>query len=239
MLFAVFLRKFSILSLYLVVIEGIFTPPLDNWPVCRADFFKPPTVLETQNVMRVELAMQSLNALMQNLERSPQWRATAGLRQVLAIWPQLVGEAVAQHSRPIKVYRGVLQVAVSSAAWAQTLTFERSRILHKLHQKLPATKTEIQEIRFAPAQWQRETQQSQPTLNTLLTEHPSWADLPKRQPNLSPKTAHDAFQQWADRKRTQLASQSQCPRCHSPCPTQELKRWSVCAICITHQWQAD
>jgi predicted nucleic acid-binding Zn ribbon protein len=181
--------------------------------------------------------MQSLNALMKNLERSPQWRANSGLRQVLALWPQLVGEAVAQHSRPTKVYRGVLQVSVSSAAWAQTLTFERPLILKKLHAKLPTTKTEITDMRFAPAQWQRESQQPYSTDVAPLHAHPSWAGLPLRRSPLLPKTADAAFQQWANRRRSQLASQSQCPRCQSPCPTQELQRWSVCAICVTHQWR--
>lgn len=181
--------------------------------------------------------MQSLQALMTTLERSPQWQATSVLRHVLAVWPQLVGQAVAQHSQPTKISRGVLLVAVSSAAWAQTLTFERSHILQKLHQKVPAAKPEIRDIRFAAAQWQRLTQRSQPLLNSSLAEHPSWAALPPRQSKQSPPTATSAFQQWAERKRHQLSSQSRCPYCQCPCPTQELQRWSVCAICMTHQWR--
>jgi predicted nucleic acid-binding Zn ribbon protein len=179
--------------------------------------------------------MQSLTTLMKTLERSPQWRANAGLRQVLAIWPQLVGDAVAQHSRPTKVYRGVLQVSVSSAAWAQTLTFERLRILQKLHAALPLLQTEIKDLRFAMAQWQRETHQAPRTATLSLSDHPSWANVAQRRSRQVPQTADGAFQQWADRKRRQLASQSQCPQCQSPCPTQELARWSVCAICFTHQ----
>ncbi|HEY9890101.1 MAG TPA: DUF721 domain-containing protein [Candidatus Obscuribacterales bacterium] len=182
--------------------------------------------------------MQSLQALMNNLERSPQWQATSNLRQVLALWPQLVGESVAQHSQPIKIYRHVLQVSVSSAAWAQTLTFERSRILQKLHTQLPATQAEIHDLRFAAAEWQPVQVRSRPG-STNLQEHPSWAALPQRATPLSPTpTASSAFQQWATRRRTQLANQSQCPRCQAPCPTQELRRWSVCAICMTHQWYA-
>ncbi|MDB9525914.1 DUF721 domain-containing protein [Oscillatoria sp. CS-180] len=181
--------------------------------------------------------MQPLQALMKNLERSPQWRASSGLRQILAVWPQLVGEAVAQHSQPIKIYRSALQVSVSSAAWSQTLTFERLRILQKLHQRLPNLKTEIRDMRFSTAKWQQVTQRSQPISQQMLTEHPSWGGACKkslRQP--SPQTAKAAFQQWAIQKRNQLASQSRCPRCHCPCPTQELQRWSVCAICVSHQW---
>ena len=182
--------------------------------------------------------MQSLNALMKTLERSPQWQANSRLRQILAIWSQLVGDAVTQHSRPTKVYRGVLQVAVSSAAWAQTLTFERSHILQKLHQKLPKTQAEIRDIQFATAQWHRESQRSHPTPNISLAEHPSWAALPSSQPDLQPKTASTAFHQWAERKRTQLSGQSLCPQCRCPCPTQELQRWSVCAICVVQRWQS-
>ena len=180
--------------------------------------------------------MQSIQALMNNLERSPQWQASSGLRQVLAIWPQLVGNAVAQHSQPTKVYREVLQVSVSSAAWAQTLTFERTRILQKLHQKLPSLETKIRDLRFATAEWRRLTQRSHPLTVNSLAHHPSWAALNLDASPLPPATANGAFQKWAERKQAQLANQSQCPCCHSPCPSQELQRWRVCAICQAHQW---
>lgn len=180
--------------------------------------------------------MQSIQTLMQTLERSPQWQANASLRRVLAVWPQLVGDAVAQHSRPTKIHRRVLQVSVSSAAWSQTLTFERSRILQKLHESLPETQTTIQDLRFAAANWPRTSQRSTPTRRPTLAEHPSWAAFPQARATRCSPTTRDAFQQWADLKRTQLASQSLCPRCGSPCPSQEVKRWGVCAICIAHQW---
>ena len=180
--------------------------------------------------------MQSIQILMTTLERSPQWQANAGLRRVLARWPQLVGEAVAQHSRPTKIHRRVLQVAVSSAAWSQTLTFERSRILQNLHESLPETQSTIRDMRFAAGNWHEMTQRSQPTATTPLHHHPSWAASQALPTASSPQSANSAFQQWAVRKQAQLASQGQCPRCQSPCPTQEVKRWGVCAICIAHQW---
>jgi predicted nucleic acid-binding Zn ribbon protein len=180
--------------------------------------------------------MQSLQALMKQLERSPEWQSSAPLRQVLAAWPEVVGAAVAQHSQPLKVQRGVLQVAVSSAAWAQTLTFERIRILQKLHQRVPAIASDIQEMRFATAQWQRTKSQPKGVNFPSLRGHPSWAPpLPTPFATL-PTTAAGAFQQWSKRVQSQLATQSTCPRCQRPCPTSELHRWSVCAICATHQW---
>jgi predicted nucleic acid-binding Zn ribbon protein len=181
--------------------------------------------------------MQSLSSLMQQLEgSSPQWRSSAHLRQVLAVWPQVVGAAVAQHSQPLKIQRGVLQVTVSSAAWAQTLTFERLRILQKLHQRVPATKSEIQDLRFATAQWQRHNSQPTRVDSNLLSGHPSWVKSTRPPSQPLPTTAAAAFQQWSQRLQSQLATQSCCPRCQRPCPTAELQRWSVCAICATHQW---
>lgn len=180
--------------------------------------------------------MQSIHTLMQTLESSPQWQANASLRRLLALWPQLVGDAVAQHSRPTKIYRRALQVSVSSAAWSQTLTFERSRILQKLHAALPETQNTIQDLRFATADWNRLAQRSHPDHVPTLMQHPSWAAGPPRSLTSNPRSATSAFQQWADRKRVQLANQSQCPRCQSPCPTQEVNRWGVCAVCIAHQW---
>lgn len=176
---------------------------------------------------------------MQKLERSPQWQASSTLRQILALWPQLVGKAVAQHSQPTKIHRRALQVSVSSAAWAQTLTFERLKILQKLHQAIPPSQAEIQDLRFATAQWQRVTQRSQLTPSVNLAEHPSWATSPPRSARSRPEDVTTAFNQWATDKQRQLSSQSRCPSCHSPCPSQELQRWSICAICMTHKWQSE
>jgi predicted nucleic acid-binding Zn ribbon protein len=76
--------------------------------------------------------MQSLQQAMADLEASSQWRSQALLRNILRVWPQVVGTAVAQHSRPTGLQKQVLQVRVTSAAWSQTLTFERLQILDKL-----------------------------------------------------------------------------------------------------------
>lgn len=180
--------------------------------------------------------MQSLQNLMQQLERSPQWQASAPFRTVLARWPQIVGAAVAQHSQPRKIQRGVLQVSVSSAAWAQTLTFERIRILHKLHQQVPAIAPEIKEMRFTTAQWR--TTAAAPLRRTAhqAVEHPSWVRaLPPPSPSSS-QTVTTVFQHWSQHTRHRLSQQSLCPKCRRPCPDQELKRWSACAICMTHIW---
>ncbi|MGF1521096.1 MAG: DUF721 domain-containing protein [Leptolyngbyaceae cyanobacterium] len=182
--------------------------------------------------------MQSLSTLMKQLERSPRWQASANLRRLLTLWPQIVGAAVAQHSQPCQVKRGILHVSVSSSAWAQTLTFERLRILEKIHLQLPATKTDINEIRFATARWQQLQRRSRSIVQSQLAEHPSWAKTtvqPTSQPAAT--TATDAFKQWSQRIQTQFLDQSVCPECRCPCPTQELQRWPACSICMSHHWQ--
>lgn len=179
--------------------------------------------------------MEPLQSLIKQLERSPQWQASATFRQLAALWPQLVGTAVADHSQPRKVQRSVLMVAVSSASWAQTLAFERRRILAKIHQQLPSTQSEIKDIRFAAAQW-RSPQPTQGQLAKPQAQLERWAASPKRPADAAKMTLDDAFSQWSHQKRLRLANQSHCPRCHRPCPTQEITRYRACAICIAQTW---
>ena len=183
--------------------------------------------------------MQSLQTLMRQLERTPGWQAAAPLRQLVALWPRLVGAAVAQHSAPNRIQRGVLYVSVSSAAWAQTLTFERPRILAKIHEQIPVMVSDVQEIRFSTARWHQNAQRSRSLTPFQQTQHPSWIQPVSRLSQPLPKTAETAFRAWSHHMRAQLATQSSCPKCKRPCPTQELERWTVCSICMTHYWQTN
>jgi hypothetical protein len=96
--------------------------------------------------------MESIQQLIGHLERNPQWQAQAQFRRIVALWPTVVGPAVSQHSRPTGLQQQVLQVAVSSAAWAQTLTLERLTILQKLRDRLPAD-SQPRDLRFSPGRW--------------------------------------------------------------------------------------
>jgi predicted nucleic acid-binding Zn ribbon protein len=181
--------------------------------------------------------MQSLNALMQQLERSPEWQSTALLRRILALWPQLVGEAVAQHSQPTKMQHHRLEVTVSSSAWSQTLTFERPRILQKLRDRLPETRELIHDLRFTTVRWRQSQQKLTPPPQGVLAAHPSWVSGASGHRATRPHTAAEAFASWATWRQAQWAQQSTCPACQHPCPTQELQRWSMCSICVAQHWQ--
>lgn len=181
--------------------------------------------------------MQSLQALIQHLERSPLGRSQVELRHILAVWSTCVGPAVAQHSQPKHLHQGVLQVAVSSAAWAQNLTFERLQILKKLRQHLPAH-IQVQELRFNTVRWQLPRPASAGPSVHPLADHPSWVGTPLSLKRTEQDSAEAVFQHWAAGVRSQFADQATCPECGLPCPRQELNRWSVCAICMTHRWRS-
>ncbi len=70
------------------------------------------------------------------------WAPRAGgprepLDAVRALWPEIVGAHVAQHTRPLVLERDTLIVAVRSNAWAAQLGFETERIVEALRAKVP------------------------------------------------------------------------------------------------------
>lgn len=98
--------------------------------------------------------LSSLDGLLDRLEREPGWSERRQFRHLCQHWAAVVGPAVAARARPYALQRGVLQVAVESGAWAQTLTFERGRILANLRDRLPSPEGPfLADIRFSTARW--------------------------------------------------------------------------------------
>ncbi len=205
------------------------------------------------------MALEGLEELIKGLEDQESWQVQKQFRLVLLHWPKAVGFAVARVTRPVGIQRGSLYVATSTAAWAQTLAYERLNILRKLnrHQRLP-----LKAIRFSTAQWnqtqQTQTQQTQevpqnaPQALGRLAHHPSYIGhvphLPQSpvqtsdraaQPNSAAQsTPQETFQRWANAMQQMQVTQALCPRCRCHCPEGELKRWRVCALCATKQWSS-
>ena len=67
-------------------------------------------------------------------------------QEILAIWPEVVGEEVAARTQPFKIERGVLHVRVDHSTWMQELHFMEQEILRKLKEKAPDI--ELVRIRF-------------------------------------------------------------------------------------------
>ncbi|MBW3547244.1 MAG: DUF721 domain-containing protein [Actinobacteria bacterium] len=58
------------------------------------------------------------------------------LTTLFSAWPELVGDAVAAHSRPRSLRHGVLVVAVAEPAWATQLRWLESDLLVRLGEVL-------------------------------------------------------------------------------------------------------
>ncbi|MBW4664734.1 MAG: DUF721 domain-containing protein [Chroococcus sp. CMT-3BRIN-NPC107] len=156
----------------------------------------------------------------------------------LQYWSQVVGSAVVPHTQLLSIQKNVLWVATSSAAWAQTLTMERSRILTKLNVYLPNPLTDI---RFSTAQWQRpETiaKEREVSDNFFGGAHPSTL-APTSSSQAKPTKSNDpqtAFSQWVKTTQQKNHNLPLCPQCQAPTPPGELQRWRVCCMCAVKEF---
>ncbi|PIG93031.1 DciA family protein [Gloeocapsopsis sp. IPPAS B-1203] len=156
------------------------------------------------------------------------------LQRVVKCWSDVVGVAVASHTRPLSIQRNILWVATSSAAWAQTLTFERQRILTKLN---PYLLDPLTDIRFSTAGWQRSQVDKKDT--PAKNAHPSYivtAGSRKNKAQAAIQNPRAAFQHWQETTRSRSQGLPLCPQCQSPTPPGELQRWEVCSFCAAKRW---
>lgn len=64
------------------------------------------------------------------------WQPRISLSTVLRRWPELVGEANAEHSRPVHYDDGTLIVECDSTAWATAMRYAASQLVAKLNEAL-------------------------------------------------------------------------------------------------------
>jgi len=198
--------------------------------------------------------IQPLTGILSGIGSGSEWDQQRQFRQLIEQWPTLVGDSVAQHSCPLEILNGVLQVATSTAVWAQNLSFERRRILKKLNQRSQFQVLNLKDIRFSTAQWHNRPGSSGAiAVDTRLNSHQQqlqWQQHPSRLPALKQNTdaaapvepapsAAEAFAHWAYRRQQQVSQVPACPQCKSPSPAGELQRWGVCAFCMTRHWQEE
>lgn len=76
------------------------------------------------------------------------------------LWPEAVGKEIAARALPISLYKGVLDLAVESTAWANELNMMREDLIAHINHEIPALKvTEIRiQIRRLPKRKPRETE---------------------------------------------------------------------------------
>lgn len=61
-------------------------------------------------------------------------------------WPEIVGERVAAHTKPLYIVEGKLHIQCEGSVWSQELTFRKSEIIQKINESLG--RTVIKDIRY-------------------------------------------------------------------------------------------
>lgn len=99
---------------------------------------------------------RGLGSVMDSLTAELGWNSPLARSEILASWPQLVGDETARHSDPVGIEDGVLTVRCESTAWATQLRLMRSELLKHIATRYPDAG--IETIRFqgpdAPS-WKR------------------------------------------------------------------------------------
>ena len=183
------------------------------------------------------MGFSGLQSLITDIETQPGWQARRQFSQVVDYWPKAVGYVVARQTKPESIQRHVLYVTVANASWAQTLTLERRRILHKLNRLLAMP---LDDIRFSSARWHAKPIRRNQPVSDWVKAHPSYLGEPKpgevhqKEPARTPEEAYAA---WVIMKKSQQKLQEICPECECACPPGEIARWNMCAPCIVKVWK--
>ncbi|RUT03221.1 hypothetical protein DSM106972_055290 [Dulcicalothrix desertica PCC 7102] len=183
------------------------------------------------------MAFRTVSDVLKLLQARGHWQ-TPPLQILLKCWHDIVGSSIALHTRPISIHRDVLRVATSSAAWAQTLTFERKTLLIKVNQKLSAPLTDIH---FSTAGWNSSTRIIKPR-RASHQEHPCYLEqnisktVEKDIPAIGSNAVNTAFDSWVKKVQTSSQNLPLCPQCQAPTPSGELERWGVCALCAAKRF---
>ena len=56
--------------------------------------------------------------------------------EIWRLWPEVVGQAIASRSQPLRIINGTLTVAVSSGPWMQELSYLKAMMKEKLNDRL-------------------------------------------------------------------------------------------------------
>ena len=70
--------------------------------------------------------------------------SSTAITGVFGEWPNIVGEQVAQHVKPIKLERGRLIVEIDDPSWATQMRFLEPQLIEKLNAATTSTITTIE-----------------------------------------------------------------------------------------------
>jgi hypothetical protein len=131
-----------------------------------------------------------------------------------AVWPEIVGEKVAQHSHPVQVAGETLIVATRSSAWSEQLSFLCEPVLAAIRARLPSAG--IQKLRFRVGFTPRKGIQ---TSGKRVSTN-GWKSRARRAASGSAAEALARFRTAVEAARRAKAARGwkECPGCSAPIP---------------------
>lgn len=92
-------------------------------------------------------------------------------RELRSMWDTVVGPAIAAHTSPSHIRKGILYVHVSSSAWLHQLQFLKNEIIEKFNAAYPDGKIQSLHLSLGEvpaAKRKKDTSESPPTPSLLL-----------------------------------------------------------------------
>jgi predicted nucleic acid-binding Zn ribbon protein len=80
---------------------------------------------------------QSVNSLLKEMLDKPGLGEQITRHQAWLVWDKIVGSQIAARARPLRLRKGVLEIAVDHPVWMQQLQMMKTQILAKIQEQVP------------------------------------------------------------------------------------------------------
>jgi len=80
---------------------------------------------------------QSVNSLLKEMLGKPGLGEQISRHQAWLVWDKIVGDQIAARARPLRLRKGVLEIAVDHPVWMQQLQMMKTQILAKIQEQVP------------------------------------------------------------------------------------------------------
>jgi len=90
--------------------------------------------------------LKPISAVLDNFLKKTRLSDGVNQQKAVEVWPEIVGNKIAENADAVSVERGVLFIRTSSSAWSQELQLKKKEILLKINKKVG--KKTIKDMRF-------------------------------------------------------------------------------------------
>ena len=90
--------------------------------------------------------MKPINAVLDNFLKKTRLSDGINQQKAVEVWPEIVGNKIAENADAVSVEHGVLFIRAGSSAWSQELQLKKKEILLKINKKVG--KRIIKDMRF-------------------------------------------------------------------------------------------